>query len=257
MKILIAYNSSPAAQAMLGNLANVGIPEHSEVLVLSVNHSAEDAAARLARDFPSWTITEESTAGPAVETVIRRANEWQADLIALGSRQRTALERLTEGSVSMRIANEAECSVRICRQPPTAPNDHLHILIGYDGRPGADAAVRAAAARHWPPSTNVRLLTAVGFGDSPLAELFAHEDYAEIRQAQAEAVRILSQREWLVTTEVVEADPKVEIVDHAAKFEMDAIFIGNNDRRFLHRLILGTVSSAIVPAASCAVEIVR
>ncbi len=242
---------------MLSNLASAGITEHAEILLLSVNHAVEDATERLGQQFPGWTIAAETTVGPAVETIVRRAKDWQADLIAVGSRQRTIMERLTSGSVSARIANNAGCSVRICRQRPTGPNQRLQVLIGYDGRAGAEAAVRAVAARHWPSSTSVRLLTAVGFGDSPMAEMSAHEDYAEIRQVQAEAGRILNERGWLVTTVIVEADPKVEIVDHAATFEMDAIFIGNNDRRLLHRLILGTVASAVVPAACCAVEIVR
>lgn len=216
MKLLVAYDGSPASEMMLGNLAAAGIPADAEALVVSVNHLAEGAATRLGRQFPGWSITPESTAGPAVETIVRRAQEWQADLIAVGSRQRTAMERLISGSVSCRIANEAACSVRICRPRPTAPHGHLQILIGYDGRAGAEAAVQAVAARHWPPSTNVRLLTAVGFGDSPMAGLSAGDDYTQIHHVQAEAVRILSARGWLVTTEVVEADPSVEIVDHAA-----------------------------------------
>lgn len=238
---------------MLSNLAAAGIPAGAEVLVVSVNHSAEPAAARLGQEFPGWSITPESTVGPAVETILRRAQEWKADLIAVGSRQRTVMERLLSGSVSCRIANEAPCSVRICRQKPAPPSQGLHILIGYDGRAGAEAAVQAVAARHWPPTTSVRLLTAVGFGDSPLAELSA----AEIERVESEAQRTLSARGLHVTTEIVEADPQVEIVEHAARFEIDAIFIGNNNRRFLHRLILGTVAAAVVPASPCAVEIVR
>lgn len=257
MKILLAYNGSPAAQAMLHDLASAGLPPDAEALLLSVHHPLDDAAETLRRQFPGWRITAEATLGPAVETIVQRARQWQADLITVGSRPRTPVERLTQGSVSARIADKAECSVRVCRPRPLAPGHTPHLLIGYDGQPGADAAVRAVAARHWPPATRVRLLTAVSFGDSPFAELSPAEDYTAIHRLQAPAAELLSAQGCLVTTEILEADPKLAIADHAARFEMDTIFIGHNNRQFLQRLMLGTVAAAVVPAANCSVEIVR
>lgn len=257
MKILLAYNGSPAAQAMFDDLANAGLPPQAEALLLSVHHPLDGAAETLRRHFPGWSITAEAAVGPAVETIVQRAKEWNADLITVGSRQRTTIERLTEGSVSARIANKAECSVRVCRPRPRGPGEPLHLLVGYDGQPGAEAAVRAVAARHWPPGVRVRLLTAVGFGDAPFAEHSTAEDYEAIHRVQSAAAQILSERGCLVTSEILEADPKLALAEHAARFEMDAIFIGNNNRQFLHRLMLGTVASAVVPGASCSVEIVR
>ncbi|MCV4785306.1 universal stress protein, partial [Escherichia coli] len=53
-------------------------------------------------DSPAWGI-------------IKRADEWQPDLIVVGSHGRTAIERFVLGSVSQKVLYEARCSVRIAR----------------------------------------------------------------------------------------------------------------------------------------------
>jgi nucleotide-binding universal stress UspA family protein len=66
-----------------------------------------------------------ATTGLSVETAVREgdprtavvdeADEWQADLIVVGSHGRTGLERLVLGSVAQAVVAHAHCSVEVVR----------------------------------------------------------------------------------------------------------------------------------------------
>lgn len=281
MKLLIAYDGSPFSDLMLGELEDMGLPVETDATVLSVAERwfpaagtatqveeevaghraaaaiAEHACSILASSFPSWTIRAEAATGSPAQQIMERADHWKADLVVLGALGRTALERILIGSVSSKVANEARCSVRICRNLRTRRREPRRIVVGYDGMPGSDAAIRAVAARAWPGGASVRLVTAVGFGYSPVAQLMLTEDYHRARQIQGPAEAALRTAGLDVSTVVIEDDPKIRIIEEAGAFAADSIFIGHNDRRLAYRLFLGTVASAIVSRAKCSVEIVR
>lgn len=122
---------------------------------------------------------------------------------------------------------------------------------------GSDAAVRAVAGRKWTNGASVHLLTCVGFGYSPVAELSMVEDYERARQIQSSAEQILRDSGLEVSPVILEGDPKLTIVDQANFILADTIFIGSNNRGLAYRVFLGTVASAVVPRARCSVEIVR
>ncbi|WP_299491801.1 universal stress protein [Acaryochloris sp. IP29b_bin.137] len=77
-------------------------------------------------------ITVETTqkSGSPGETICDVAEEWQADLILLGSRGRAGLSEWLLGSVSNYVMHHAPCSVLVCRETETAPTptvpDHLN-----------------------------------------------------------------------------------------------------------------------------------
>ena len=60
-------------------------------------------------------ISHEVLAGPAARTIVERAEEWNADLIIVGSHGYGFWSRALLGSVSNRIASHANCSVLIAR----------------------------------------------------------------------------------------------------------------------------------------------
>jgi nucleotide-binding universal stress UspA family protein len=57
--------------------------------------------------------------------IIDDAQEWNADLIVIGSHGRTGLDRFLMGSVADAVARHAHCSVEVVRVPQT-PRDGLH-----------------------------------------------------------------------------------------------------------------------------------
>jgi nucleotide-binding universal stress UspA family protein len=57
----------------------------------------------------------EIVSGEPAEEILRLANIYKADLIAIGCRGLTGLKRILEGSVSAEVVAEAPCSVLVVR----------------------------------------------------------------------------------------------------------------------------------------------
>jgi nucleotide-binding universal stress UspA family protein len=194
MKILIAYDGSSHADAALDDLGRAGLPEEAEALVLSVadvwtwpspkedarearaqeldivglnkaraqaeqaiegaRQLAVQASERIKSVFPLWKVDAEGCGDSPAWAVIKKAEEWKADLIVVGSQDRPPLSRLMLGSVSQKVLYEARCSVRVGRARSRGDDNAPRIVIGVDGSPGAEAAVSAVAKRNWPVGTH-------------------------------------------------------------------------------------------------------
>ena len=116
------------------------------------------AKERLQRNFPEWKISAEATSGSPASEVIRRADEWKPELIVVGSHGRNALGRFVLGSVSQKVVTEARSSVRVARGRIEVDESPVRILLGVDGSPGSEQAVREAAARAWPEGSEARVV---------------------------------------------------------------------------------------------------
>lgn len=62
-------------------------------------------------------ISHEVLGGPAARTIVEKAEEWQSDLIIVGSHGYGFWKAAWLGSVSNRVMRHANCSVLIVRQP--------------------------------------------------------------------------------------------------------------------------------------------
>jgi nucleotide-binding universal stress UspA family protein len=65
-------------------------------------------------NLPGESIIEIVTGDPA-EEIIRLANIYQVDLIAIGSRGLTGVKRIIQGSVSSQVVENAPCSVMVVK----------------------------------------------------------------------------------------------------------------------------------------------
>lgn len=280
-RLLVAYDGSPCADAMIDDLRNAGIPAGAQVLVVSVaerwlpppsvyevatepivtrsqEHAARTAllgASLIAARHPDWTIDEEGHSGSPARVIAQRAREWSAQLVVAGSLGHNAIERVFIGSVSHKIANEAPCSVRISRG--RRQSGGLRLLLAYDARLGADRAAAAVASRNWPKGTEIRLVMAVDDDERPLGEPEGLSDRGSVEVLFAPVVEMLQEAGLEVSTAIREADPEQLILDEAGRLEAHCIFAGSNDHSLVERLLLGTVSGALISRARCAVEVVR
>lgn len=279
-RLLVAYDGSPCADDMIDDLQNAGVPAECHVLVVAVAERwlpppsvyevatgpavtrGKDHAARLATlggtqvlaRHPKWKVAHESHTGSPARVIVQRAKEWNAQLVVVGSLGHNAIERMFIGSVSQKVANEAHCSVRVSRGK--RPSGVLRLLLAYDGRPGSEAAAAAIATRTWPKGTEVRLVAATGFNGPPLGE-HCLPDSAPLDGLIVPIAQMLLEAGLHVQTVVQEADPKNLIVEEAARCESHCIFAGCNDHSLVDRLLLGTVSNALISRAPCSVEVVR
>lgn len=244
--------------------------EQSARLLVEARVFAEQARRRVLSYLPDWEVRTEVLEGSPSRELLRKAEEWQPHLIVVGSQGRSALGRFFLGSVSKKLAAESRSSVRVARRIAEKSDDEPpRIMVGVDGSPGAERAVRSVGGRVWPEGTEVRIVT-VDDGVSP--KRIAHilpTAAAMIRDGNEEAVaKARRMAEWAaeelraiglrVSVAIEKGDPRRVLVEEAGKWGADSIFVGG--RRFggaAERLRLGSVSTALVTKAHCSVEVVR
>ncbi|MBX7222912.1 MAG: universal stress protein [Blastocatellia bacterium] len=284
MKVLIGYDGSKAAHDILQDLEVAGLPEKGEMLVISVAEmwlppvasiggvdtdfataykeaaeqalvTAREIVAGLQARFPQWAITSEGDYGSPAFVILERAKDWKPDLIVLGAKGHSALERLVFGSVSHRIAVEAPCSVRIARPHKPTKGRPVHVMIGMDGSLGASDAVATVAARNWPQGCEAILVTSAGPFD--LIGTASAEKHEYAHSLHEEAKHKLGEMGIFVTSVIKDEDPKHALIALAEKNEVDCLYLGTRNLKAVDRWLLGSVSTAVVSRAVCSVEVVR
>ena len=296
MKILIAYDGSDSSLEALDDLHRAGLPPEAEVLVVTASgvalpdpppaggettqglhgsrrvktalaktyehalkvtgeaHARALAGAdRVRRDFPGWEVSAEALQGDPVAALLGKAEGWGADLVVVGSRGRGSLRRLVGRSVSTKVAREARCSVRVVRQHDGAGGPRPQLLVGVDGTRDSRAAVAAVAGRRWPLGTRVRLVTCVKpfgrYAPSP------NRQHAAAEAVLREAARLMKDVE--TEAAVLEGEAEQALAREARKWKATCVFVGSGSKRGFERLMLGSVSAALVKNAPCTVEVVR
>lgn len=284
-KILIGYDGSDCSDAAIDDLRRAGLPDQAEVRVLTVSErwmpppsglelvesalgnqppAEAPAALSLAKRsveliglaFPGWILTPEVRAGSPAGELLHLAEIWHPDLIVVGSHGRTAIGRLLLGSVSQRVATEAQTTVRIARGRVETEPKPIRLLLGYDGSEWALAAADVISRRAWPVGTEVRILTAIdALTDvtGALIDQTLHQAHAN----QQQVIARLTDAGVAVSTMVEFGNPKQLLVEQAEVWGADAIFLGTRGLGRISRWVLGSVALAILGRAHCSVEIVR
>jgi nucleotide-binding universal stress UspA family protein len=152
MKILLAIDESEFSKAAVDTVIKEFRPADVEVHVLNVVESlrlappyvglgvgpsvpadfagiieewldkAETLVAENAKQLESsgFRVSASVKEGEAKREILEFAEEWQPDLIVVGSHGRRGLDRFLLGSVSDAVARHAHCSVQIVRPSPPA-----------------------------------------------------------------------------------------------------------------------------------------
>ena len=231
---------------------------------------ATEARRRVRSYFPGWKVRTEVLEGSPSRELLRKAEEWQPDLVVVGSQGRSTLGRFFLGSVSKKLATESRSSVRVARRiAEKSDNEPPRIMIGVDGSSGAQRAVHSVGRRVWPEGTEVRIV-AVDDGVSPTR--IAHilpTTAATIRSSNEEAVaKARRMAEWAenelraiglqVSVAIEKGEPQSILIEEALKWGADSIFVGSHGLDHLGgESGLGGVSRGLVTNATCTVEVVR
>ncbi len=85
-------------------------PESSTVSFLQVEKQLQSYQAQLSVNSELELVT-----GDPAEEIIRLANIYKADLIIIGSRGLTGMNRIVQGSVSSQVMEDAHCSVLVVK----------------------------------------------------------------------------------------------------------------------------------------------
>jgi len=242
----------------------------ARVLAADAMNQAQEASLEavelVASLFPGWKVESETVADSPYWALIKKAEQWGADLILVGSHGRSKLGELFMGSVSQNVLSHAACSVRIARTRERSAVTPVRIILGVDGSRSSNMAVDIVEQREWPEGTEVRVLTAV---DPQLSMAIAYhfacqdqaggdEDVLSAARRNADSIVQRLQKTGLSADSMVEvADPKRLLVEEARRWHADCIFVGAKGHSRLERFLLGSVSAAVAARAHCTVEVVR
>ncbi len=244
--------------------------EQATRLFLEAEGFVTQARRRVRSYFPEWEVRTEVLEGSPSRELLWKAEEWQPDLVVVGSQGLSAWGRFFLGSVSKKLATESPSSVRVVRRiAEKSDAEPPRIMIGVDGSIGAERAVRSVGTRVWPEGTEVRI---VAVDDSISPTRFAHIlptaaaiiiDSNEEAMAKARRMAEWAQSELdaiglLVSVAIEKGDPPHILIEEALKWAADSIFVGSHGLEHPGgETGLGSVSTGLVTKAHCSVEVVR
>lgn len=147
----------------------------------------------------------------------------------------------------------------------------MKVLLAVDGSPCSAAAVQQVAQRPWPENTEIRVLSAakLQIPNTPDPLLLIATTYKSLIEEEyqhakdrveqvAEILRASEQTKGLqLTTKASKGNPRDVILDEAQEWGADMIILGSHGHGVLGRVLLGSVSHAVLTHAKCSIEIVR
>ncbi len=177
--------------------------------------------------------------------IVKESSRLKADLIVMGRRGRTGINRLMMGSVTARVIGHADCNVLVV--PRAAVFTCKKILIATDGSEFSDKAVQEALDIAAASKSEV-VIVSVASSDS------------EVREAEGfvrEAGEKAEKKGIKVTTGTPVGTVYEKIIDVAEKENVDLIVVGSHGRTGLKRLLMGSVAERVIGHASCTVLVVK
>jgi nucleotide-binding universal stress UspA family protein len=226
--------------------------------VETIKQVSKTAAEEIGANFPGWSVGAELIKGEAAFALMEKAAEWKADLIVVGSQNRSTVGRILLGSVSRKVVTEAACSVRIARESPVSPDIDTaqRVVFGIDNADTAGILSEAARRREWTPGSVAMLVGATSDNEfdeiSPVKQIFNMQDILDRMRVELEDTGLK------VLARIRQGDPKTILLEEAETLAAHCIFVGSrNIKGALNRFWLGSVSTAVVTNATCSVEVVR
>lgn len=289
MRVLICFDGTASSAAAVQMVVARGWPVDSVFKVLTVRQDSDlqkAALEPLQRRFGvDRVLAEQRVAGSSVgDTILHVAAQWQADLIAMGSRDRVGLTKLILGSVSDYVLKNAHCSVLVARHLnhyflPNEGNNSalpLKILLCVDHYEDSLAAVNYLLTADWPDNTKFIIIKVMQHGVQdfklgvtlPWLSVPYESDIPE-GQAIVEAANVVGQVSMVLEERfpqceieelIQEGFPALRILSVARDFDVDLLVMGagrhQNDARSHHHEI-GPIARAVAEEAPCSVQIVR
>ncbi len=289
MRVLLATDGSTDAQAAAAWLADFPLPADTTIRVTTVagvtpasldiptvrdfqaslRHEARVVADRTCARLAGRVRTLEAHVleGDAREALVRAAEEWPADLVVMGARGLSVMAGLVLGSVSLAVARHAPCPVLVVN---SGARPLRHILVAIDGSEPAQAAAEFVARLPLDPALTVQVLGVVErprFPSTAPAALAAHlraaveqlvaERTSALGPALEQAADAFGPGAPRVERRIAVGDPTDQIVRAADTTDTDLVVVGARGLGALKRLLLGSVSEAVLRSAERSVLIVR
>jgi nucleotide-binding universal stress UspA family protein len=279
MRILLATDGSPDAMHAAEWVATSGLPKSASILIVSVVTSLPLLPAAVADGLREHAHTAAVEArgvlgagdtaveirigeGDVREEIMRVAEEWDADLVVLGSRAVGRAEAFLLGTVSRDVVRHCTRPVLVVKGPARTLRS---AVVALDGSRYALSALRFFARWPKPAGLTVHMVGVVEPLPFPrtMPAMILPEVQAAVAAAQGERRHALEQtfeeaRPVLAaggaTTETLASgDPAAELLRVARESAADLIVLGARGLGRVQRVLLGSVSETVLRDARCAV----
>ncbi len=243
----------------ISRIAALNIPLEMNQVADEVSTRVMDITGRTGNDFTVFTDD-----GPPHALIVKRAEEWKADLIVMGSEGENSSDDAVLGSVTSSVLRHAHSPVLIVR----SGNRSRSIIAGTDFSDPSLPAVKAAAEEAnrtgaqltvihsldliWSPAA----YPALAFGGAP----FNMSD-AQIEELEVVAKTRLDEslaKAGIAGNTLVTTGPAGEALINVANGEnAELIVVGTTGRTGIPRALLGSVAETVAKKAPCSVLVVR
>ncbi|TAM67262.1 universal stress protein [Mycobacterium sp.] len=181
-----------------------------------------------------------------------------AEMIVMGSSGRGALARGLLGSVSSTVVRHANCPVAVIRDEELPDLRNAPVLLGTDGSPASELATEIAfdeASRR-----GVDLVAIHAWSDAAVSEVFEIEWPAvegEAQRSLAESLAGWEERYPDVTVHRFIARDRAarHLIDKSETAQL--VVVGSHGRGGLARMLLGSVSNAVLHSVRIPVIVAR
>ncbi|MBM4188797.1 MAG: universal stress protein [Gemmatimonadetes bacterium] len=195
--------------------------------------------------------------GRAATEIARAAQANGAQLVAVGRGDHPLIGRL--GSTAQRVAQQSRVPVLLVRRPSTEP--YRRIVVGMDT--SADALVAAQLAARLASASRCQLVAVHAFDDPrgdltpSLSSRVARAQWKKFTPTLATIAKDIRRalkaaapdRTWAVSLRP--GDPRQQLLAAAERRRADLIVVGTRSARGLSRIVLGSVTEAVLRNASC------
>lgn len=219
---------------------------------------------QLARLLPQANVTPEVfiEMGSESDALLRRAEAWEAELIAVGTHGKKGLRRLLLGSLADQIVRSAQCQVLVARAAREGA-----VLAATDLTDPGLPAIEAAAAEAERRGRKLVVMHAMDFlteADASLGLIGAlpaleTEDTRSVKRALASQIIESALQRLGAKGEIVIADDDApgETLRLADALPAELIVVGTHGRSGLARIVVGSRATRIIENAPCSVLVVR
>jgi nucleotide-binding universal stress UspA family protein len=216
-------------------------------------------------------VDEKVLCGSAFDKLVTVATESRARLIVVGAVGHGLVRRLLVGSVAERTAEASPVPTLVVRPGGKLLSwirgEHpLKLLVGYDFSAASDAALRwvkqlreigkcqtTVLYSNWPPDEARRL----GYkGPLPLAANPKEIQKDLERDLEMRVAKFLPNKEATVIVEPGWGNPEGYLFEIASREKVDLIVVGTHQRHGFGRVLLGSVSRAVLHHSKVPVAVV-
>ena len=237
-----------------GDLGLVGVSQPRAVMTEPCN-SALEQAQELA-DAAGALIQPVCAVGAPYERLVELADRGNRDLMVMGAKGHSFIERALLGGVTRRVIGYTQRDVLVV--PLQAEVGWQKMILATDASPASEAAVGRALDLAQDYGAALQVVAVL----EPPAPLFGEAPgrgaLREILRTYVDAVATRARARQIPASGLVpEGTPYKAIVELAQKEKANLIVMGSHGRTGLKRLLMGRVTERVIGHAPCPVLVVK